>query len=176
VHAQNRVDIIARVGFGNSYSVDAITPIQLTISGDNQDRSVVVEWVVTNDTGSHVTWQRDIALPAQSSKQVTFGSVIPGYARSIMARVRADDQIIASTMINAEAAGSPLNVVVSTDASLLATLASTAFPDGSTPLIRIIPPDQLPSDVTSLQGIFTLFIDDPQILTPAQTNAIILHG
>ena len=174
VHAQSRVDISARVGFVNTYSVDAVTPVQLTITGDNQDRSVVVEWVITNDTGSHVTWQRAVTLPAQSSKQLTFGSVIPGYARSIVARVRTDDQIIASTMINAEAAGSPLNVVVATDTNLLATLASTAFPDGSTPLIRIIPPEQLPSEVTSLQGIFTLFIDDPQILTPAQTNAVIL--
>jgi hypothetical protein len=174
VHAQNRVDIIARVGFVNTYSVDAVTPIQLTINGDDQDRSVIVEWVITNDTGSHVTWQRTIALPAQSSKQLTFHSVIPGYARSIVARVRADNQIIASTMINAEAAGSPLNVMVASDLNLLASLASTALPDGSTPLLRIISPEQLPSDVRSLQGIFTLFIDDPSLISPAQTNAIIL--
>ena len=100
VHAQSRVDIIARVGFVNTYSADTITPIQLTINGDDQDRSVVVEWVVTNDTGSHVTWQRTIELPAQSSKQLTFNSVIPGYARSIVARVRADNQIIASTALD----------------------------------------------------------------------------
>ncbi|RLT22996.1 MAG: hypothetical protein DWI30_04645 [Chloroflexi bacterium] len=174
VHAQSRVDIIARVGFVNTYSVDAVTPIQLTISGDDQDRSVVVEWVITNDTGSHVTWQRAITLAAQSSKQLTFNSVIPGYARSIMARVRADNQIIASTMINAEAAGSPLNVVVASDMNLLANLSSTPLPDGSTPLIRIITPDQFPSDVSSLQGIYTLFIDDPSLISPVQTKAIIL--
>lgn len=174
VHAQTRVDIVARVGFANTYSVDAITPIQLTINGDNQDRSVVVEWVISNDTGSHVTWQQAIALPAQSSKQLNFNSVMPGYARSIMARVRADDQIIASTMINAEAAGNLLNVVVANDANLLASLGNTPLPDASTPLIRIVPPEQLPNDVTSLQGIFTLFIDDPSLLTPAQTKAIIL--
>ncbi len=174
VYAQNRVDIIARVGFGNTYSADTLTPIQLTISGDNQDQSVVVEWVVTNDTGSHVTWQRAIELPAQSSKQLVFNSVIPGYARSIMARVRADNQVIASTMINAEAAGSPLNVVVASDMNLLASLGSTPLPDGSTPLVRGITPEQFPSEVTSLQGIFTLFIDDPSLLSPAQTKAIIL--
>jgi hypothetical protein len=174
VHAQSRIEISARVGFGNTYSADTITPIQLTINGDNQDRSVVVEWVVTNDTGNHVTWQRAIELPAQSSKQLTFGSVIPGYARSIMARVRADDQVIASTMINAEAAGSPLNVVVASDTNLLASLGSTPLPDGSTPLVRGITPAQFPSEVTSLQGIFTLFIDDPSLLSPAQTKAIIL--
>ena len=172
VHAQDRVDIIARVGFANTYSAETITPIQLTINGDNQDRTVVVEWVVTNDTGSHVTWQRAIELPAQSSKQLTFASVIPGYARSIVARVRADAQIIASTMINAEAAGSPLNVVVASDTNLLANLGSTPLPDGSTPLVRAITPEQLPSEVTSLQGIFTLFIDDPQraFLSPNQCH------
>lgn len=174
VYAQNRVDVIARVGFVNTYSAETITPVQLTITGDNQDRSVVVEWVVTNDTGSYITWQRAIELPAQSSKQLTFASVIPGYARSIMVRVRDDNQIIASTMINAEAAGSPLNVVVASDTNLLANLGNTSLPDGSTPLVRGITPDQLPSDVTSLQGIFTLFIDDPSLLSPAQTNAIIL--
>jgi len=174
VHAQSRIEISARVGFANTYSADTITPIQLTINGDNQDRSVVVEWVVTNDTGSHVTWQRAIELPAQSSKQLTFGSVIPGYARSIMARVRADDQVIASTMINAEAAGSPINVVVARDTNLLANLGRTSLPDGSTPLIRGITPAQFPSEVTSLQGIFTLFIDDPSLFSPTQTKAIIL--
>ena len=174
VHAQSRVDIIARVGFVNTYSADTITPIQLTINGDDQDRSVVVEWVVTNDTGSHVTWQRTIELPAQSSKQLTFNSVIPGYARSIVARVRADNQIIASTMINAEAAGSPLNVVVASDPNLLASLGSTSLPDGSTPLVRGITPAQFPSEVTSLQGIFTLFIDDPSLFSSTQTKAIIL--
>lgn len=174
VYAQNRIDIIARVGFANTYSAEAVTPIQLTINGDNQDRTVVVEWVITNDTGSHVTWQRTIELPAQTSKQLTFASVIPGYARSIMARVRADGQIVASTMINAEAAGSPLNVVVTSDANLLADLGNTPNSDGATPLVRIITPAQLPSDVASLQGVFTLFIDDPNLLSPPQTNAVIL--
>lgn len=166
------IDIQARVGFANTYAVAHLTPVVLTVVGDTVDRDVRLEWAVTADRGTVVTWYHDLTLPARSSKQVSFTTVMPGYARSIVARVRDAQGILRSTIINAEPASDLLNVVVADDSNLLADLNQSPTPAGLLPVVRTIPPQELPDDIAALHGIYTLFVDNPSQLTPAQSAAI----
>lgn len=172
--AQSRttVDIDAQVGFANSYAVARLTPVVLTVTGDTRDRDVRLEWAVTANRGTTVTWYHDMTLPANSRKQVTFYTTMPGYARSIVARVRDAQGILRSTMIDAEPVADMLDVVVSDDTNLLADLAQAAVTHNTSLVMRTITPRQLPSDVAGFHGIYTLFLADPNQLSPAQSDAV----
>ena len=174
VHAQTtaRVDITARVGFANTYTVARVTPVVLTVTGDRIDRNVRLEWAVTADRGTVVTWSHDVTLPAQSQKQVEFTTIMPGYARSIVARVRDESGILSSTIINAEPASDMLNVVIASDTNLLADLDQTATSSGYLPTVRTVTPQEFPSDIAAFHGIYAVFVADPAQLSPAQQRAI----
>lgn len=166
------LDIQAQVGFANTYAVAQLTPVVLTVIGDGIDRDVRLEWAVTADRGTNVTWYHDITLPARSRKQVSFTTIMPGYARSIVARVRDSQGILSSTIINAEPANDLLNVVVADDANLLADLDQMTTPAGIVPVVRTISPQAFPSDIAALHGVYTLFVADPSQLSPAQSATI----
>lgn len=167
-----RITIDARVGFDNIYTVDAWTPVTLTVRGDDQDRVVTVEWLVNDDQGNRVIWSREISLPAQTTKELKTNVVMPGYARSIVARVQSDNRILASTLVDAQSASGTLNVAVSDDANLLKGLNETILPDGTPIILAVIPPAQLPDNPIALQGIYNLFIENPGTLSAAQHDAI----
>lgn len=168
----NRITIDARVGFDNMYTADAWTPVTLTVRGDNQDRTVIVEWVVTDDQGSHVMWDRELNLPAQTTKEITTNLVMSGYARSIVARIQSDNRILASTLINAQASSEQLNVVVSNDANLLQGLNDVMISARTNSTIVVVPPSQMPTQSIALQGIYNIFIDNPASLNEPQHHAI----
>ena len=174
VHAQTsaRVDIAARVGFANTYAVARVTPVVLTVTGDSVDRNVRLEWAVTADRGTVVTWAHAITLPAQSQKQVEFTTIMPGYARSIVARVRDESGILSSTIINAEPANDLLNVVIASDSNLLADLDQTATNSGYMPVVRTVSPQEFPSDIAALHGVYTIFVADPAQLSATQKRVI----
>lgn len=173
-HAQqaDRITIDARVGFDNLYVVEHWTPVTLTISGDTQDRTVVIDWLVSDDLGNRIMWEREISLPAQTTKTIHTNLVLSGFARSIVARVKVDDRILASTLINAQPVQGLLNVVVSDDANLLKGLGDVVLFDGSSAVVAVIPPDQLPDTAVGLQGIYNLFVENPSQLSDAQHTAI----
>ncbi len=168
----SRVTIEARVGFDNIYTAEAWTPVTLTMRGDNQDRIVTVEWLINDDLGNRIIWTRELSLPAQTTKEIHTNVVMPGYARSIVARIQSDNRILASTLVDAQSAPGLLNVVVSDDANLLKGLHDIMLPDGSATIFAIIPPSHLPDTATALQGIYNLFIDNPAVLSPPQQDAI----
>lgn len=169
----NSVDISAQVGFANSYAVARLTPVVLTVTGDSVDRDVRLEWAVTADRGTVVTWYHDVTLPARSQKRIEFTTIMPGYARNIVARVRDTQGILRSTIINAEPISDQLTVVIATDTNLLAELNTAPLPNGAIPpVVRTVSPQDFPSSVDALHGIYTLFIAEPQQLTQAQQQAI----
>jgi hypothetical protein len=168
----DRITIDARVGFDNQYVADNWTPITLTIRGDNQDRTVVIDWLVNDDNGNRIMWEREISLPAQTTKTIHTNLVLSGFARSIVARVKVDDRILASTLIDAQSVQGALNVVVSDDANLLKGLSDVGLVDGSSAIVAVIPPNQLPDTAIGLQGVYNLFVENPGQLTDAQHTAI----
>jgi hypothetical protein len=175
VHAQTTagVDITAQVGFANSYAVMRLTPVVLTVTGDDVDRDVRLEWAITADRGTVVTWYHDITLPARSQKRIEFTTIMPGYARNIVARVRDSNGILRSTIINAEPISDLLSVVIADDTNLLAELNTATLANGAIPaVVRTVTPQAFPSTVAALHGIYTLFIADPLQLTVAQQGAI----
>jgi hypothetical protein len=175
VHAQTTagVDITAQVGFANSYAVMRLTPVVLTVTGDDVDRDVRLEWAITADRGTVVTWYHDITLPARSQKRIEFTTIMPGYARNIVARVRDSNGILRSTIINAEPISDLLSVVIADDTNLLAELNTATLANGAIPaVVRTVTPQAFPSTVAALHGIYTLFIADPLQLTAAQQGAI----
>lgn len=167
-----RVSIDARVGFDNMYTSDTWTPVILTIRGDDQDRTVRVEWLINDDQGNRIIWSRDLNLPAQTTKEIHTNIVMPGYARSIVARVQSDDRVLASTLVDAQTAPGLLNVVVSDDANLLKGLNGITLPDGTSTVLAVVSPSLLPDTSIALQGIYTLFIDNPAALSATQHDAI----
>jgi hypothetical protein len=168
----SRISIDARVGFDNLYVVDTWTPIILTVRGDNQDRTVVIDWLINDDLGNRVMWEREISLPAQTTKDIHTNLVIPGFARNIVARVKVDDRILASTLINAQPVQGSLNVVVSDDANLLKGLSDVVLFDGSSAVVSVVPPNHLPDTAIGLQGVYNLFIENLGQLNDTQQNAI----
>ena len=168
----NRITIEARVGFDNVYTTDTWTPVTLTVRGDDQDRTVTVEWLVNDDLGNRILWSRDISLPAQTTKEIHTNVVMPGFARSIVARVQVDNRILASTLIDAQISPGWLNVVVSDDANLLKGLGDVTLVDGSIITVVVVPPTHLPDDALGYQGVYNLFIDNAAQLTDAQQRAI----
>lgn len=168
----NRISIEARVGFDNLYVTDMWTPVTLIVRGDNQDRTVVVDWLINDDLGNRIMWEREISLPAQTTKELHANLVIPGFARSIVARVKVDDTILASTLIDAQSVQSTLNVVVSDDANLLKGLGDIVLFDGMSPVVAVIPSNHLPDTAVGLQGVTNLFIDDLGQLSPAHHDAV----
>lgn len=168
----NRISIEARVGFDNLYVTDLWTPVILTVRGDTQDRTVVIDWLVNDDLGKRIMWEREISLPAQTTKELHTNLVIPGFARSIVARVKVDDTILASTLIDAQSVPSSLNVVVSDDANLLKGLSDVVLFDGTSPVFAVVSPNHLPDNAIGLQGITNLFVDDLGQLSQAQHDAI----
>ncbi|MFZ9857016.1 MAG: hypothetical protein ACO3F2_01605 [Roseiflexaceae bacterium] len=169
---RSRISIEARVGFDNFYVTNMWTPVTLILRGDTQDRTVVVDWLVNDDLGNRVMWEREINLPAQTTKELHINLVIPDFARNIVARIKVDENILASTLINAQSAQTSLNVVVSDDANLLKGLSDVVLFDGTSPIIAVIPPNHLPDTAVALQGITNLFIDDLGQLNQAQHDAI----
>lgn len=116
----DRVTIDAIVGFENAFFADAFAPVRMVVNGDSRDRTVTIEWVVSDDNGTAVAWQKILNLPAQSRKSIDATFVLPGYSRSIVARVRdSDGRIVASTMVDAQPVFDSLHVVVSTNTNLL---------------------------------------------------------
>lgn len=168
----NRISIEARVGFDNLYVTDLWTPVTLTVRGDTQDRTVVIDWLVNDDLGKRIMWEREMSLPAQTTKEIHTNLVIPGFARSIVARVKVDDTILASTLIDAQSVPSSLNVVVSDDANLLKGLSDIVLFDGTSPVFAVVSPNHLPDNAVGLQGITNLFVDDLGQLSQAQHDAI----
>jgi hypothetical protein len=168
----NRITIDASVGFDNVYVADNWTPITLTIRGDDQDRTVVIDWLINDDLGNRIMWEREMSLPAQTTKTIHTNLVLSGFARSIVARVKVDDRILASTLIDAQSVQGALNVVVSDDANLLKGLSDVGLFDGSSAIVAVIPPNQLPDTAVGLQGVYNLFIENPGQLTDAQHTAI----
>lgn len=173
-HAQqaDRIAIDARVGFDNLYVVDSWTPVTLTVTGDSQDRTVIIDWLVSDDLGNRIMWEREISLPAQTTKTIHTNLVLSGFARSIVARVKVDDRILASTLINAQAVQGLLNVVVSDDANLLKGLGDVVLFDGSSAVVAVVPPNQLPDTAVGLQGVYNLFVENPAQLSDSQHTAI----
>lgn len=173
-HAQqaDRIAIDARVGFDNLYVVDSWTPVTLTVTGDSQDRAVTIDWLVSDDLGNRIMWEREISLPAQTTKTIHTNLVLSGFARSIVARVKVDDRILASTLINAQAVQGLLNVVVSDDANLLKGLGDVVLFDGSSAVVAVTPPNQIPDTAVGLQGVYNLFVENLSQLSDAQHNAI----
>lgn len=171
--SSNRVTIDAIVGFENAFYADAFAPVRFIINGDSRDRTVTVEWVVTDDNGTAVAWKKDLNLPAQSRKTIDMTVVLPGYSRSIVARVRdSDGSIVASTMVDAQPVFDSLHVVVSTNINLLRGLSQPDPNVSVVPEVRHITVDLLPRHVTALQGVTTLFIDDPSQLSVPQAEAV----
>lgn len=171
--SSNRVTIDAIVGFENAFFADTFAPVRLVVNGDNRDRTVTIEWVVSDDNGTTVAWQKDLNLPAQSRKFVNATFVLPGYSRSIVARVRdSDGRIVASTMVDAQPVFDSLHVVVSSNTNLLRALSQPDPSISMVPEVRHITVDLLPSQVTAFHGVTTLFIDDPSQLSVAQADAV----
>jgi len=171
--SNNRVTIDAIVGFENAFYADAFAPVRLVVNGDSRDRTVTIEWVVSDDNGTAVAWQKNLNLPAQSRKSIDATFVLPGYSRSIVARVRdSDGRIVASTMVDAQPVFDSLHVVVSTNTNLLRALSQPDASVSVVPEVRHITADLLPSQVTALQGVTTLFIDDVSQLSATQADAV----
>lgn len=170
--APQRVIIDARVGFDNTYFADSWTPVTITIAGGTAPQDVRVEWVVTADSQPTITWQRDLRIDPATPTSIDTVMVLPSYARSIIARVRADGSVIASTQIDAQVAPGPINLVVADTTTVGTAFRNTTKEDGLTGVVRVIPPAHLPSAVTALQGVNTILIGDTAQLSPAQFSAL----
>jgi len=127
----NRVSITTAVGFDNVYFADSWTPVRITIDDIPIDMPVTIEWVVTADSQPTITWQRALALQAGTPVTIDTVMVMPSSARSIIARVRSSEGIIASTQIDAQVAVGQLNVIVTDQTTLATTFTSTVSVDGS---------------------------------------------
>lgn len=167
-----RITIDARVGYANTYFAESWTPVTLTIAGGDAPQPVRVEWVVTADAQPTITWQRDLVVDPAQPTVVDTVMVLPSYARSIIVRVRADGDIVASTQIDAQVAAGVVNLVVADQTTLADAFTNTIKEDGSGGVVRVIPAAALPSTVTALQGVNTILIADTSQLTPAQLAAL----
>ena len=168
----NRVSITTAVGFDNVYFADSWTPVRITIDDIPIDMPVTIEWVVTADSQPTITWQRALALQAGTPVTIDTVMVMPSSARSIIARVRSSEGIIASTQIDAQVAVGQLNVIVADQTTLATTFTSTVSVDGSTPVVRTIRADALPTNIIALQGVNTILISDSIVLTDAQLRTL----
>jgi hypothetical protein len=133
---------------------------------------VTIEWVVTADSQPTITWRRALALQAGTPVTIDTVMVMPSSARSIIARVRSSEGIIASTQIDAQVAVGQLNVIVADQTTLAATFTAAASKDGSTPVVRTIRAAALPTNIIALQGVNTILISDTSVLTDAQLRTL----
>ena len=167
-----RVGITTIVGYDNMYFADSWTPVRITISDSPIAMPVTIEWVVTADAQPTITWRRAVDLTPGTPLIIDTALVMPSYARSIIARVRSSEGIIASTQIDAQVAAGQLNVIVADQTTLADVFTKTVKEDGTTPVVRLIPATNVPRTVVALQGVNTLLIGDAQSLDDAQLRAI----
>lgn len=168
----NRVSITTAVGYDNVFFADSWTPVRITIDEIPVDMPVTIEWVVTADAQPTITWQRALALKAGTPITIDTVMVMSSSARSIIARVRSTEGIIASTQIDAQVAAGQLNVIVADQTTLATTFTSAVSQDGSTPIVRTIRADALPTNIIALQGVNTLLVSDIGALNDAQVRSL----
>lgn len=168
----NRVSITTAVGYDNVFFADSWTPVRITIDEIPVDMPVTIEWVVTADAQPTITWQRALALQAGTPVTIDTVMVMPSSARSIIARVRSTEGIIASTQIDAQVAAGQLNVIVADQTTLATTFTSATSKDGSIPVVRTIRADTLPTNIIALQGVNTLIVSDIGALNDAQVRTL----
>ncbi len=169
---ESRVAITTVVGYDNMYFGDSWTPVRITISDSPIAMPATIEWVVTADAQPTITWRRAVDLTPGTPLVIDTALIMPSYARSIIARVRSSEGIIASTQIDAQVAAGQLTVIVADKTSLADAFTKTATKDGSTPVVRVVPASAIPRTVVALQGVNTLLIADVQTLDDAQLRAI----
>ena len=169
---KHRVNISADVGYANMYFADSWTPVRITISDSPIAMPVTIEWVVTADARPVITWQRTLTLTPHTPHVIDTVLIMPSYARSIIARVRSSEGIIASTQIDAQVAAGQLNVIVADQTTLATAFTNTVKEDGTTPVVRVVPSSAIQRTVVALQGVNTLLISDGTALDDAQLRAV----
>lgn len=172
---QSVVRLSVTAGYDSRYRVGQWFPIMVVASNDGADVRGVLEWRFPGqgDTG---LFQREIDLPRGARKQITLTAFSNSFARTGEVRL-----LVAGTALLTERVQlNPIDFnefvvgVVSSDASLLNSLAAMQIGTAAGTNVLHLAPDQLPDDAMALAAIDTLFIHDSATaeLSSAQIAAL----
>ncbi len=177
---QSRFDVELSSGYGNSVEIGAYAPFYVEIANKGKDFEGSVQMIIPGQNGSNIMYEKDISIPAGSTKTVELVGMIERVTRQVNIRV-ADGRgnVIWSSLETCTTLADLRNVnvgVLSDDYSALGYMDQKSFTANKemTTQIYELTKDTFPTDWHALEMLDVIVISDfsTDILSEAQLNAL----
>lgn len=168
------VTLSVQAGYSEFYRLSHWFPVTFEVANDGPDIRVTIEWRFAGS--EEVGFQRELDLPRGARKRLTLNMVSGELVRSAEVRLL-NGQI---ELLKQRVALEPVDIgqfmigVLSSDPTLLNSLASMQLDNVSSVTIAHLDPALLPEEALALNGLDAIFIHDVATaeLTPGQRAAL----
>lgn len=158
---QAPIKLQVEAGYDGSYRVSQWFPITVIASNDGPDIQGVLEWRYPTQDDNQI-FRREIDLPRGARKRIMLQALSNNFARTAELRLLVNNQVVASEQLRIDPIEAEQFVVgiISSDATLLNSLAALSFNVTSGTSIVRLDPAFLPTQEMMLAGMDAIFIHD----------------
>ncbi len=166
---QSPVDLDVQAGYGGSYRVSQWFPVTIIAGNDGPDIRGVLEWSYPGES-ENLIYRHTIDLPRGARKRITMNVLSNGFARTGELRLFNGDTLVYAEQVRIEPIEAERFVVgvMSSDETILNSLAAMNLPNTSGTTVVHLDGALLPENVMSLTGIDAIFVHD---IATAEWNA-----